>query len=45
MQEILDYDIFQKALFFTLASIINLGLNAVPVAIINEEILLVSTKK
>ena len=30
-QKIPEYDIFQKTLFSTLASTINLGLNAVPV--------------
>ena len=32
LQKVPEYDIFQKALFRTLASSMNLGLNAVPVA-------------
>ena len=32
-QKIPEYDIFQKTLFCTLASSMNLGLNAVPVAV------------
>ena len=31
LQKVPEYDIFQKALFCTLASSMNLGLNAVPV--------------
>ena len=31
-QKVPEYDIFQKALHWTLASSMNLGLNAVPVA-------------
>ena len=32
LQKVPEYDIFQKTLFFTLASSMNLGLNVVPVA-------------
>ena len=45
LQKIPEYDIFQKTIFFTLASRMNLGLNTVPVAArVYEEISLLFTK-